>query len=69
MIPQFILIQVYSNENDNMPRYTNSYDTTVARESWSLSNEQNSTHETDNMTTYLMKLYGLVNITIIFLAF
>lgn len=52
---------MYSNENDNMPRYTN-YDTTVARESWSLSNEQNLAHETDNVTTYIMKLYGFVKI-------
>lgn len=57
--------QIYTNENDNIPRYTNSYDTTVARESWSLSNEQSIAHETDNMpTTYLMKLYGFFNILI-----
>lgn len=50
------LCKVYSNENDNLPRYTNSYDTTVARESWSLSNEPNLTHEMENMSTILMKL-------------
>lgn len=48
--------KVYSTETDNLPRYTNSYDTTVARESWSLSNEQNLTHEMENMSTILMKL-------------
>ncbi|XP_031640432.1 uncharacterized protein LOC116352180 isoform X2 [Contarinia nasturtii] len=51
--------QVYSTENDNMPRYTNSYDTTVARESWSLSNEQHLSHEMENMSTILMKFSSL----------
>lgn len=43
-------------DNENMPRYTSSYDTTVARESWSLSNEQNLPHEMENMSTILSNL-------------
>lgn len=67
LIRKCIVPQVYLNENDNVPRYTNSYDTTVARESWSLSNEQNSAQETDNMTTYLLKLYVFISIATILL--
>lgn len=43
-------------DNDNVPPYMSSYDTTVARESWSLSNEQNLSHRMDNMTNILSKL-------------
>lgn len=42
---------------DALPRYTSSYDTTVARESWSLSNDQNLLHQnTNNLSTILPKL-------------
>lgn len=43
-------------DHDNLPRYTSSYDTTVARESWSLSNEHNMAHGIENMSTILSKM-------------
>lgn len=49
--------QIYPpQDNDNVPRYMSSYDTTVARESWSLSNEQNMPHTMENISNILSKL-------------
>lgn len=54
----FVQNQIYpAPENDNMPRYTNSYDTTVARESWSLSNEQNLSRDMEHLPIIPLKLY------------
>lgn len=51
--------QIYPLQ-DNLPRYTSSYDTTVARESWSLSHDQNlPQHNLDNLTMVLPKFTAL----------
>lgn len=55
LINVMIFLQLFL-DNENLPRYTSSYDTTVARESWSLSNEQNLPHEMDQMSTILSNL-------------
>lgn len=46
-IKNFMLPQMYPLQ-DTFPRYPSSYDTTVARESWSLSNDQNLPNSLDS---------------------
>lgn len=41
------MLQMYPLQ-DTFPRYPSSYDTTVARESWSLSNDQNLPNNLDS---------------------